>query len=139
MAEPGPHEDLTQLLADLVNSVPHARSALLVSGDGILKYAYGLERDDAERLAASASGLCGLTHGIGQAFGQGDDVRHISLQVGDLALFLTAAGVGTSLVVLADPQVHAGTLSHNMVQLGKKVPTHLTTPARHDSVMPGSR
>lgn len=131
MTDTGTQQDLTWLLTNLVESVPHAHSALLVSGDGILKYVHGLDRDTAERAAASASGMCGIARGMGQVLGHSDEVRHLTVQVGELAVFLTTPSSGTTLVVAADPKVHAATLSHEMLQLGKQITAHLATPARH--------
>lgn len=53
-------EDLSWLLTGLVNRVPHTRSALLLSSDGLVKAAEGLDTDAADQLAALASGLYSL-------------------------------------------------------------------------------
>lgn len=137
MADARPHHtpDLTWLLSRLVESVPHTQSALLASADGIPKCYHGLDREGAERLAACASGLCALARDIGRTYGDGDDVRQFNVQVGGLAVFLTAAGAGTNLIVLAAPDVQAGTLGYEMVKLGRELPTYLATPARHDTAL----
>ncbi|MDR7304061.1 roadblock/LC7 domain-containing protein [Haloactinomyces albus] len=135
---PNQSSDLTWLLSRLVETVPHTRSALLLSSDGMPKYFHGLTADDADRLAALASSLCSLAQRVGSSFGGGDGIRQVNAELDDVILLVTAAGAGTVLAVLADRDVNAGVLSYEMGQLSKKVPTYLATPARHDIAAPGS-
>src|SRR5262245_33230588 len=46
------HTDLSWLLTGLVQRVPHARSALLLSSDGLVKAAHGFDPDSADHMAA---------------------------------------------------------------------------------------
>ncbi|HEX4721969.1 MAG TPA: roadblock/LC7 domain-containing protein, partial [Pseudonocardiaceae bacterium] len=64
-------QDLTWLLRSLVQAVPGARRALLLSSDGLAKYWYGMDTDEAAVLAAMASGLCSVARSVGTRFGDG--------------------------------------------------------------------
>ncbi|MBR7678693.1 roadblock/LC7 domain-containing protein, partial [Streptomyces daliensis] len=50
----GQPTDLSWLLTGLVQRVPHSHSALLLSSDGLVKSAHGLEPDTADHMAALA-------------------------------------------------------------------------------------
>lgn len=125
-------EDLTWLLSRLIDKVPSTRSAVLLSADGIAKHWHGLNRNEADQLGAMASGMCSLAKQVGTRFGDGDDgVRQVVVELGEIILFVTAAGLGSVLAVLAGRDVDAGILSYEMGRLGTQIPTHLATPARH--------
>ncbi|MGJ7908030.1 roadblock/LC7 domain-containing protein [Actinopolyspora sp. H202] len=127
-------QDLTWLLANLVNQVPHTRSALLLSTDAIPRFYHGLDRNDADRLASLASPLCSLVQEVGKYFGGGNGMRQANAELGDGSILaITAASAGSILAVLADSTVNAGVLSYEMQQLGKKVPSSLATPSRGSS------
>ncbi|TVT52096.1 roadblock/LC7 domain-containing protein [Amycolatopsis rhizosphaerae] len=123
-------DDLTWLLSRLAEAVPHTRSALLLSSDGIAKFWHGLDTDGADTLAALSSGLCSLAQQVGTRFGAGEGVRQVVSELGDVILFVTAASEGTVLAVLADREVDAGILSYEMGKLCTQVPAYLATPAR---------
>ncbi|WP_031511176.1 roadblock/LC7 domain-containing protein, partial [Streptomyces megasporus] len=74
--------------------------------DGLVKAAHGLDTDTADHLAALASGLYSL------------------------ARFVSTAGSGACLAVLADAEADAAVLGYEMAMLVKQVRTHLATPAR---------
>lgn len=130
-----PTSNLTWLLRNLIELVPHTRSAVLLSSDGLVKYAVGLTTDDADTLAAHASGLCSLSRGVGSRFGasngNGSGLRQVVAELDDVLLFVTSAGMGTVLAVLAGRDADVGVLGYEMGQLVKRVPAHLATPARH--------
>jgi predicted regulator of Ras-like GTPase activity (Roadblock/LC7/MglB family) len=126
-------DDLTWLLTRLAQAVPHTRSAVLLSADGIAKSWHGVDNDGADQLAAMASGLCSLSQQVGTRFGGGDGVRQVVAELGEIILFVTAASEGTVLAVLAGREVDAGILSYEMGRLSTQVPTYLATPSRHGS------
>jgi predicted regulator of Ras-like GTPase activity (Roadblock/LC7/MglB family) len=132
-----PAADLTWLLSSLVQKVPHTRSALLLSADGLKKHFHGLDVDGADKLAAIASGLCSLARTAGVRFGGSDGVRQVVAELDDVVLFVTAAGPGAVLAVLAGRDADAGVLGYEMGQLVKRVPSYLATPARHAVATPG--
>lgn len=84
--------DLSWLLTGLVERVPHARSALLLSSDGLVKAFHGLETDTADHMAALASGLYSLGRSAGVRFADGDNVRQVVVELDTSLLFVTTAG-----------------------------------------------
>ncbi|MBA4860473.1 roadblock/LC7 domain-containing protein [Streptomyces sp. PSKA54] len=123
-------EDLDWLLQNLINTVPGTRHALLLSSDGLKKAAVGLGDDDADSLAAIASGLSSLGKGVAGRFGGGGEVRQVIVEVSTALLFVCSAGSGAVLAVLAGTETHADTLGYEMAMLIKKARKHLATPAR---------
>lgn len=127
---PAQQTDLSWLLRGLVERVPHTRSALLLSSDGLVKAVDGLEQDEAEHLAALASGLYSLARSAGKRFDSGGDVRQIVTELSNSVLFVAAAGHGAHLAVLAGRDADASVLAYEMAMLIKSVRSHLATPAR---------
>lgn len=127
-----PH-DLAWLLQRLVERTPRTRGALLLSSDGLAKAAYGLEQDHCDHLAAATSGMYALAQGTARRIGDSGDVRQIMIELADTALFVSTAGDGARLVVLADHEADPGVLSHQMALLVTSVHPHLATPPRGPS------
>ncbi|MGP3973481.1 roadblock/LC7 domain-containing protein [Streptomyces sp. 8N114] len=125
--------DLSWLLTGLVERVPHARSALLLSADGLVKAAHGLEPDSADHMAALASGLYSLGRSAGVRFADGDSVRQVVVELDSSLLFVTTAGQGACLAVFAGSEADAGVLGYEMAMLVKSVRPYLVTPARRPS------
>jgi predicted regulator of Ras-like GTPase activity (Roadblock/LC7/MglB family) len=118
------------LLRNLIESVPHARAAVLLSSDGLATAAHGLDRDRADQLAAIASGLFSIARTAGAKFGNSGDVRQIVAELDDALLFVSAAGHRSLLTVLAGREADAGVLGYEMLQAVKGVGSFLATPAR---------
>lgn len=129
-SSPSQSRDLSWLLSGLLQRVPHTRSALLLSSDGLVKAMHGLERDGADHLAALASGLHSLARSAGKRFDAGGDVRQIVVELSNTLLFVTAAGRGAQLAVLAGRDADAAVLGYEMGMLVKSVRPHLETPIR---------
>ncbi|MGP4113414.1 roadblock/LC7 domain-containing protein [Streptomyces sp. 4N509B] len=136
--EPSPdqHKDLSWLLSGLTERVPHTRSALLLSSDGLVRAVHGLERNDAEHLAALASGFYSLARSAGKRFDSGGDVRQIVTELSTSLLFVAAAGHGTYLAVIAGREADASVLAYEMAMLIKSVRPHLATPDRQPDRQP---
>jgi predicted regulator of Ras-like GTPase activity (Roadblock/LC7/MglB family) len=132
-----PPEDLVWLLAGLVDRVPDTRSALLLSSDGLRKAAHGLDDDGADHLAAIASGLFSLARSAGTRFGGTDVVRQVVAELEDSLLFVSAAGSGAVLAVIAGKEADPGVLGYEMAQLVKSVRPYLSTPTRREADFPG--
>jgi predicted regulator of Ras-like GTPase activity (Roadblock/LC7/MglB family) len=132
---PGHESGLSWLLRGLVEHVPHTRSAVLLSADGLATAAYGLDPDPADHLSAIASGLFSLARTAGMRFGGSDGVRQVVAELDDTLMFVSSAGYGSVLAVLADRETDAGVLGYEMSQLVKSVRPFLATPARQ-SVVP---
>jgi predicted regulator of Ras-like GTPase activity (Roadblock/LC7/MglB family) len=129
----GREADLGWLLRGLVERVPRTRSAVLLSADGLAIAAHGLSPDAADQLSAIASGLLSLARSAATRFGQSDGVRQVVAELDDTLLFVSAAGFGSVLTVLADREADAGVLGYEMSQLVKSVRPFLTTLPRNGS------
>lgn len=122
--------DLNWLLEDLVQRVADIRHAVLLSADGLLiASSSGIEREDAEHLAAVASGFQSLARGAGRHF-QGGSVRQTVVELDTGFLFVTAAGYGASLAIVAAPNCDVGLVAFEMNLLIQRVGKSLATVAR---------
>ncbi|MER6050530.1 roadblock/LC7 domain-containing protein (plasmid) [Streptomyces sp. BHT-5-2] len=127
---------LDWLLDDLTKRVEKVRHALVLSNDGLVTSAsQGLEREDAEHLAAVASGLHSLAKGSGLHFGVGR-VRQTMVEFDDGVLFVTAAGDGSCLCVLAGADSDMGQIAYEMTLLVNRVGEHLGVAARRPESYP---
>lgn len=127
---PGHESDLGWLLRGLVERVPHTRSAVLLSADGLAIAAHGIGPDPADQLSAIASGLFSLARTAAVRFGGSDGVRQVVAELDDTLMFVSSAGYGSVLTVLADRETDAGVLGYEMSQLVKSVRPFLVTPSR---------
>jgi predicted regulator of Ras-like GTPase activity (Roadblock/LC7/MglB family) len=121
---------LDWLLDDLVTRVTQIDQAVILSRDGLaIGASGGLSREDADYLAAVAAGLQSLARGAGQHFG-GGAVRQTVVEMDAAFLFVTAAGGGSCLAVLAGSGVDAGLVAYEMTVLVKRVGEHLGVSPR---------
>ncbi|MDH6144986.1 MULTISPECIES: roadblock/LC7 domain-containing protein [Kitasatospora] len=126
-----PAGELNWLLDDLVGRVASLRHAVILSSDGLATGAsQGLSREDAEHLAAVAAGFHSLAKGAGRHFDAGG-VRQTMVELDEAFLFITAAGDGSCLAVLADADSDIGQIAYEMALLVKRVGEHLAAEARH--------
>ncbi|MCK7625708.1 roadblock/LC7 domain-containing protein [Streptomyces sp. RS10V-4] len=127
---------LDWLLDDLTKRVEEVRHALVLSNDGLVTGAsQGLEREDAEHLAAVASGLHSLAKGSALHFRVGR-VRQTMVEFDDGVLFVTAAGDGSCLCVLAGADADMGQIAYEMTLLVNRVGEHLGVAARRPESYP---
>jgi predicted regulator of Ras-like GTPase activity (Roadblock/LC7/MglB family) len=132
-------QDLDWLLDGLVDSVSGTRNAVLLSDDGlVVSHSRTIERSDAERLAAVATGQQSLARGVGQLF-DGGPVHQVIVELAELWLFIITAGQGTHLAVTASQDVDAEVMSLAMHKLVQQVGQKLSTPARGDFDAFGAR
>jgi predicted regulator of Ras-like GTPase activity (Roadblock/LC7/MglB family) len=124
--------DMTLLLSRLIEAVPGARSAVLLSVDGLPKYWAGLDDSQKDTLAALASSMCSLAHQVGARFGDAGSAgfRQVVTELGDITLFVTAAAAGSALAVLASREVDPRIMGYEIERLVRQVPAHLATPSR---------
>ncbi|WP_219467254.1 roadblock/LC7 domain-containing protein [Nonomuraea rhizosphaerae] len=128
--------DLDWLLDRLVDRVAGTRHAILLSDDGlVISRSRSIKRADAERLAAIATGQQSLAHGAGQLFG-GGPIHQVIIEMAELWLFITAAGRGTHLAVVASQEVDAELMTvamHTLIQqVGQKLGADARTPPTDD-------
>lgn len=122
--------DLNWLLDDMVARVAEAHEAVVLSEDGLLMAASkGLGREDAEHLAAVAAGYQSLSRGAGRMFG-GGSVRQTVVEMESAFLFVTAAGSGACLAVLASGESDIGLIAYEMAVLVQRVGAYLSTSQR---------
>lgn len=118
------------LLDDLVERVPSARQAVVLSVDGLMMGgSRGLDREDAEHMSAIAAGFQSLARGASRHFNAGA-VRQTIVEMESAFLFVSAAGQGACLAVLADSQSDIGLIAYEMAMLVKRVGQTLTSPMR---------
>jgi len=122
--------NLTWLLDDLVERVPTAQHAVVLSADGLMMGASaGLKREDAEHLSAMAAGFQSLAKGASRHFGAGP-VRQTVVEMESAFLFVTAAGQGACLAVLASSDADLGLIAYEMAMLVTRVGQNMNAPER---------
>ena len=132
-------DELDWLLDDMVLRVAGLRHAVVLSNDGLAVGASeGLGREDAEHLAAVASGFHSLAKGAGRHFGAGG-VRQTMVEMDDGFLFVAAAGDGSCLAVLTAVTADIGLVAYEMARLVKRVGEHLYTAPRVGARPPAAR
>lgn len=118
------------LLDDLVDRVPSAKQAVVLSVDGLLMAtSHGIDRDDAEHMSAIAAGFQSLARGASRHF-HGGPLRQTIVEMDSVFLFVTAAGQGACLAVLADATSDIGLIAYEMAMLVKRVGQTLSSPLR---------
>ena len=129
--EPNHHQRRNDwLLDDLVQRVAHIQKAMFLSRDGIaLGSSRGLDQADADLLAALASGFQSLARGAGQHFA-GGAVRQTIVEMEFGFLFVSAAGQGSCLAVLADGDADVGVVAYEMAVLVQRAGDHLQVGIR---------
>jgi uncharacterized protein len=122
--------NLAWVLNDLVERVPTAQQAVVLSADGLMMGASaGLAREDAEHLSAMAAGFQSLAKGASRHFRAGP-VRQTVVEMESAFLFVTAAGQGACLAVLASSDADLGLIAYEMAMLVTRVGEFMTAPER---------
>jgi len=117
--------NLDWLLDDLVTRVAQIDKAVILSRDGLaIGASADISREDAEHLSAVAAGFQSLARGFGQHFACGSPLQTI-VELESAFLFVTAAGEGSCLAVLASAGADAGLIAYEMALLVKRVGQHL--------------
>jgi predicted regulator of Ras-like GTPase activity (Roadblock/LC7/MglB family) len=124
--------DLAWLLDDLVKRVAEVEHAVLLSIDGLhMASSLGISQDDAEHLAAIASGVQSLARGAGKRFG-GGPVQQTIIEMQSSFLFVMAAGHGACLAVLGSQDADIGLVAYEMAMLVARAGEVLGSAARAD-------
>ncbi len=122
--------DLQWLLDDFVVRVVAVDRAAVLSGDGLLVgRSSTLSNEDGEHLSAVASGFQSLARGAARHFEAGA-VRQTMVEMEHAFLFVTAAGRGACLAVLAAENADLGLVAYEMNILLKKVGDHMSAAPR---------
>lgn len=125
--------DLGWLLKGLAEEASHTRGIVLLSSDGLVKAAHGLDRVSAEQLAALASSLFAVARSTGSKFDDSDQVRQVVAELRHSQLFISWAGFNSVLAVLATGEADAAVVGFEMTRLIKAVRPFLHTAARSNA------
>lgn len=125
-----PKPDLNWLLDDVVNRVVGAQNAIVLSADGLLiGKSAGMSKDDSDQLSAIASSLQSLAKGVSRQFNRGPVLQNmIEMERG--YLFVSAAGQGACLAVLAADDVDVEMIAYEMSRLVKRVGDYMVSAPR---------
>ena len=131
--------ELDWLLDNLVSSGLGVRIAVILSPDGLsLGRSPGLSEAEAGHMAALAAGASSLARGVGVWTGYGD-VSQTIIEMEAALMFITPAGRGTCLALLADANADAGQIAYEMAVLVKRVGQHMIANPRFPVQDPVSR
>ncbi|MFF4802277.1 roadblock/LC7 domain-containing protein [Streptomyces sp. NPDC001351] len=124
-----------------LSGMPEARYAVLLSSDGlIIGHSETVDRDDADSIAASASGF----HSIGVALapytgGKKNGLRQVVAEFDEGLLFVKTVGLNALLAVCTTDAVNAEDLTYRMNGLTVRLGEVLTSPARDQGGEGGAR
>jgi predicted regulator of Ras-like GTPase activity (Roadblock/LC7/MglB family) len=124
--------DITWLLNDFVDKVHGVTHALITSSDGFpLTSSAAVEDDDAEQLAAIASGLLSLAGSSAALYGKGSCEQIIIRLTRGYFLFM-GIGTGAGLAVLTNPECDMRVVAYEMTQFVTNAGHALTPELRAD-------
>lgn len=124
--------DLDFILNDFVYRVPHVTHVIAVASDGLLVAKNTeLPGDDADRLAAIASGLVSLLSGAARSL-QAEPVVSNLTEMNGGYMFSMAVSTGASLLALGSRECDIGQVGHELTELINKVGPALTPQARYN-------
>lgn len=131
--------DLDWLLEKLIQKTPGSRHALVLSKDGLkLCWTSALSVDQADQLAAIASGIQSLSHGASVEFGdRTGGARQAMVDFHGGLLCIVAAGEGAHLAVVAHDDADVGVIGHNMDELVEQIGEYLSSPPRTPKTVSG--
>ncbi|SKA03186.1 Predicted regulator of Ras-like GTPase activity, Roadblock/LC7/MglB family [Marinactinospora thermotolerans DSM 45154] len=123
--------DLDWLLDELVDRAVGAQYAIVLSADGLLiGKSRELGKDDAEHLSALASAFQSLAKGTGRQFGGGRVLQTV-VEMEHAYLFVTGAGNGACLAVVAGEESDVGLIAYEMNVLVEQVGKFLDAAPRN--------
>jgi predicted regulator of Ras-like GTPase activity (Roadblock/LC7/MglB family) len=126
--------NLSWLLNDLVDRVPSARQAVVLSADGLMMgQSRALTREDAEHLSAIAAGFQSLAKGASRHFRTGP-VRQTVVEMESGYLFVTSAGMGACLALISAADADIGLIAYEMAMLVARVGQNMTSSTRTTTV-----
>jgi len=121
--------DLSWILSDFAGRIPEVTQAIAVSVDGLALAYTGVERDDADRLAAIASGVVNLLSAAAQLTDT-DPVEHSLTAMEGGYMFSMAISSGASLLVMTTRDADIGEVSYMMSELINQVGDSLSPQVR---------
>jgi predicted regulator of Ras-like GTPase activity (Roadblock/LC7/MglB family) len=138
MEQGGFAAQMNWVLDDLVRRVSGISQAVILSRDGLtLGASRGLNREDAEHLAAVAAGLLSLARGAAVRF-HGGEAREAIIHMDTALLFVMAAGQGSCLAALCPADADHGLVVYEMAMLVKRLGQYLSANPRAAAVAVGA-
>ena len=132
MSGPGHDDDLDWLISSFIDRIPGAKSAVVVSSDGlVLAMSELIARDTADQLAAVTSGLASLTTGAARCFEAGT-VNQVIVEMTGGYMFVTTVSDGSALAVMCDLDCDIGLIGYEMSLLVDRIGQVLTPAVRDD-------
>ncbi|MET9709574.1 roadblock/LC7 domain-containing protein [Nocardiopsis alba] len=126
-------KNIDWLLDELLERAVGSRHAIVLSADGLLiGRSESLEKEDAEHLSAVASAFQSLARGTGRHFGGGEVLQTV-VEMESAYLFVTGAGRGACLAVLAEESADVGLIAYEMNVLVDQVGRYMDAAPRHES------
>jgi uncharacterized protein len=114
------------LLLSFVQNTVGVDQTIAVSADGLLMaISAELDRDSADRLAATITGMRALAEGASRQLNKGG-VNQVIIEMGSAFLFVAAIGGGSSLGVVAAKSCDLGLVGYEMTLLVERVGAVLT-------------
>ncbi|WP_435107698.1 roadblock/LC7 domain-containing protein [Nocardiopsis synnemataformans] len=125
-------KDIDWLLDELLDRAVGSRHAIVLSADGLLiGRSRELVKEDAEHLSAVASAFQSLARGTGRHFGGGEVLQTV-VEMESAYLFVTGAGRGACLAVLAEESADVGLIAYEMNVLVEQVGRYLDAAPRRE-------
>ncbi|MEU9991529.1 roadblock/LC7 domain-containing protein [Streptomyces sp. NPDC007971] len=125
--------DLSWMLEDIVQNVPKARHAVLLSADGLPRGATdGMAQQDVRTISAAMAGMQSLSRATSHFAGPGEDRQwnQTIIEFSHGWIFLIGAGQGAYLAAAAAPDVDMQQISFRMHRLVARLGNNLTSPPR---------
>ncbi|WP_436735653.1 roadblock/LC7 domain-containing protein [Streptomyces sp. BBFR102] len=129
--------ELSWILGDFTGRIPEVTRAIAVSVDGLALAYAGLDRDEADRLAAIASGIVNLLSAAAQSTGT-DPVEHSLTAMEGGYMFSMAVSTGASLLVTTTRDADIGEVSYMMAELINQVGDSLSPQIREPHAQPSN-
>ncbi|MFI1363453.1 roadblock/LC7 domain-containing protein [Streptomyces griseochromogenes] len=125
--------DLSWMLEDIVQNVPKARHAVLLSADGLPRGATdSMAQQDVRTISAAMAGMQSLSRATSHFAGPGEDRQwnQTIIEFSHGWIFLIGAGQGAYLAAAAAPDVDMQQISFRMHRLVARLGNNLTSPPR---------
>ena len=125
--------DLSWMLEDIVQNVPKARHAVLLSADGLPRGATdGMAQQDVRTISAAMAGMQSLSRATAHFAGPGEGRQwnQTIIEFSHGWIFLIGAGQGAYLAAAAAPDVDMQQISFRMHRLVARLGNNLTSPPR---------
>lgn len=126
-------DDLSWMVRDIVDNVPRARNAVVLSADGIPRGATdGMTEADVRTVSAAMAGMQSLSRATARFAGAAEDARwhQTIVEFSHGWVFLIGAGQGAFLAAAAEPDVDLQQISFRMHRLVARLGGNLTSAPR---------